>query len=539
MTTSPLQEAELAVEMMPVELLRPAEDNPRDTLGELAELTDSIEANGVIQPLIVMPTGEMGADDAEIMLVVAGHRRLAAAQLAERSHVPVIVRNDIDEAGRQAAMFVENFHRLDLGPIERARALKQLADAGVSQKDIGAKVGVTQPTVSKWLQLLKLPENAQGWIAEGQLTQEDGVAMAALPADTVKELCTGRAPTHLDISHARRVADAAKKVAAAEKDAKSKGWTVLDEDPDFYQQLGLEGDDRPVALDEDRHGPEGLLAHVDPAEHLDEPCHAVYINDHGVVVPACTDPERHPKPEGWKSPFEIEQEELRLERARGPESRGKVPAPSAAERDEIHARLVAAMEPIKTVCTKLLADGGAGGQEVIDFGVLAMLADDDWDSRPIGDLLGIAVAPYNTDGLVDAIKGAGAITGLRVLHAWGMAYGLAALEDLAHVVLRGHDIDDEEELVERARTLLEHLAGLAEVPTFDEFLASLSTAPDADGDSDRPTVEVYEEKGKYKRRCSACGELDGVNTKEDLAQTRAVQHMREVHEIEPAEAGAA
>ena len=282
--TDILEESALVVETMPIGLVEPDPDNPRDTLGELAELTDSIESNGIFQPLIVTPTGVLGDDDREIVMVVAGHRRLAAAKLAELTHVPVIVRADIDEQSRRSAQFVENFHRLDLGPIEKARALKQLADAGVLQRDIAATVGVTQPTVSKLLALNKLPENAQQWVADGSMTQEDAVLLAALPAAKVKELCKDRKPTCFDITAAKRRIDAEKRVAEAEKTVKAKGWKTLEEDPAPYQQLGLEGDDRPVALDEDRDDPQGLLAHVDPEWHESEPCHAVFVSPMGEIL---------------------------------------------------------------------------------------------------------------------------------------------------------------------------------------------------------------------------------------------------------------
>jgi ParB/RepB/Spo0J family partition protein len=552
--TDTLSETELLVELMSVELLRPDPDNPRDTLGELAELTDSIESIGVLQPLIVTPTGEIGAEDQEIMMVVAGHRRLAAALLAERTHVPVIVRSDIDEEGRRAAQFIENFHRLDLGPIERARALKQLADTGMAQKDIGEKVGITQGTVSKWLALLKLPVKAQKWVADGSLTQEDAVAMAALPKETIAELCGGEEPPDdLDIHHAKHLIEVEKKHAAAVKAAQAKGWRILEDDPEYFQQLGLEGDDKPVSLDDDRESPYGLLAHVDPTEHESEPCHAVFIDD-GEVTSACTNPSAHPMPEGWKSPFQLRVAEQQAEAASAARAQprkklaeqGKIPAPRRGE--FIREQVVAKVEPVRATCRRLLSER-VDPESVVDFGVLAMLQDEDWDPRRIGELLGLQLPPFNTDGLVEAITGDGAITGLKVLHAWGLASGLSALEELAQVTI-GHSPvefnEDDDWFVADARKLLEHLAGFEfnseDALTFEQFVASCSSTSDEEAReevADGPTVEVYEQKGKFKRRCSECGDLDGQNTKEELAQGRAADHLRDVHKIELAEAGAA
>jgi len=537
--TIPLQEAELAVEMMAIELLRPAEDNPRDTLGELAELTDSIEQIGVLQPLIVRPTGELGRDDAEIMLVLAGHRRLAAAILAERTHVPVIVRTDIDESDRQAVFFIENFHRLDLGPIERARALKQLSDSGVSQKDIGAKVGITQPTVSKWLALLKLPEKAQKWVAEGKLAQEDAVSLAALPTEKATELCADGVPPDWRIRNAKSEVEDAKKRAAAEKTAKERGWRILAEDPDLFQQLGLEGDDEAVALDDDRDDPRGLLAHVNPIEHVGEPCHAVFIGRGGELRHACTDPSRHPRPEGWKSPREIEMAEAVATGLDGSGRKLSKYEVERAKRSAARDQILTAIAPIKALCTSLLATD-VEAKSIVDFGVLAMLEDEDSDPRLAGDLLGLKVDPYNADGLVEAIRGEGAIDGLKVLHAWGLAYGLTALEALAFdVSLDRVDTDEIAWYMPASRRMLEHLGGLCEfdptVPTLEEFLLACHNLEDPEvSDREEPTVEVYTQRGKYKRRCSECGDLDGQNTEEELANERAVQHLKEKHGIEVA-----
>jgi ParB family chromosome partitioning protein len=113
--------AKSSTEIRPIDALRPNALNPRGDLhpAGLEELADSIRAQGVLQPLLVTPGGE----------VVAGHRRLAAARLAGLSEVPVIVR-DLDGVQQQEIMLVENLQRQDLSCVEEARAYRRLPHHG-------------------------------------------------------------------------------------------------------------------------------------------------------------------------------------------------------------------------------------------------------------------------------------------------------------------------------------------------------------------------------------------------------------------------
>src|SRR6266702_8178692 len=98
-----------STEFRPIDPLRPNQLNPRGELHSagLEELADSIRAQGVLQPLLVTPGG----------VVVAGHRRLAAARLAGLSDVPVVIR-DLDAVQQQEIMLAENLQRQDLSAVE-------------------------------------------------------------------------------------------------------------------------------------------------------------------------------------------------------------------------------------------------------------------------------------------------------------------------------------------------------------------------------------------------------------------------------------
>lgn len=158
---------------MPVDKLLPSEDNIRRDLGDLTDLADSIREHGVLQPLLVY------VDDDRQWRVVAGHRRLAAAKLAEQRLVPVVgVPRMVAPIHRTAAMVVENTHRVGLSPMEEARALARLRDEGCSQRAIAERIGRTQAHVSRRLALLDLPEPIQAQVDTGGISLEKAVSIA-------------------------------------------------------------------------------------------------------------------------------------------------------------------------------------------------------------------------------------------------------------------------------------------------------------------------------------------------------------------------
>jgi ParB family chromosome partitioning protein len=131
----------------------------------IARLAASIEADGVVQPLLVK-AGEDGR-----VTVIAGHRRLAAAKVAGISEVPVTFYEG--ERARPASL-VENLHREDLDPIDAARGLKAIAEEFnlTTNRDIAAQVNMSVQWVGERLRLLRLPEGCQARIASGEVPVE-------------------------------------------------------------------------------------------------------------------------------------------------------------------------------------------------------------------------------------------------------------------------------------------------------------------------------------------------------------------------------
>ena len=151
---------------VPIELVKPNPNNPRRLFAqaELDELSSSIRDRGIIQPIVVRPSGR---DSYEI---VAGERRWRAAQRAGIHDVPVIIVEVSDGEALQLAI-IENVQRADLNPIEEAGAYQRLADEfGYSQDEVAKTVGKSRPHVANTLRLLKLTKPVQDLVMAGKLS---------------------------------------------------------------------------------------------------------------------------------------------------------------------------------------------------------------------------------------------------------------------------------------------------------------------------------------------------------------------------------
>jgi ParB family chromosome partitioning protein len=162
--------------------LLPDPDNPRDDVGDIRELANSMAAAGLLQPVIARRT----IDDR--LIVIAGHRRLAAAQELGWATISVIIRRDMPPDDVLAAMLIENGQRTDLDPIEEARAYGKLRarlnDCPVSE--LSRRVGRSQPHISARLALLALPIEEQEQLRAGQMNLGEATRRARLAAGTAR-----------------------------------------------------------------------------------------------------------------------------------------------------------------------------------------------------------------------------------------------------------------------------------------------------------------------------------------------------------------
>jgi len=153
---------------------------------ELKELTESIRANGIIQPIIVRPIGTG-------FQLIAGERRLRAAELASMTSIPALVRRASDEQLHEWAL-VENIHRVDLNPIERAKAYHEYISAfSLTQAEAAERLGEGRSLIANYIRLLDLPHEIKQMMANGQLSMGHARAILALPTDELRRKLANRA----------------------------------------------------------------------------------------------------------------------------------------------------------------------------------------------------------------------------------------------------------------------------------------------------------------------------------------------------------
>jgi ParB family chromosome partitioning protein len=158
--------------------IRPNPRQPRKRFDpdSLATLAASIREHGVLQPILV-------TEMIDGYQLVAGERRLRAAQAAGLDRIPAVVRQLADRQQLEVAL-VENLQREDLDPIETADAYHQLIEEfGFSQEDLATRVGRARSTVANTLRLLDLAPGVQAAVADGRLTEGHGRALGGLATD--------------------------------------------------------------------------------------------------------------------------------------------------------------------------------------------------------------------------------------------------------------------------------------------------------------------------------------------------------------------
>jgi ParB family chromosome partitioning protein len=220
---------------LPVSLIKPNPSQPRTNFDAdaLAALAASIEATGVVQPLLVRPLPDGSYE------LVAGERRWRAAQQAGVDKVPAVVRDQAEPERLQAAL-IENMVREDLNPVEEARACSALVeDLGLTKEELAKRVGRSRPAVSNLIRLLELPDEALELLEAGELSEGHGKALLAAPGHDVR----------------RRLA----------RDAARGGWSVRETEERV--RLASQPKARPTRAPAD---PDAVAALRDAAEALEE-----------------------------------------------------------------------------------------------------------------------------------------------------------------------------------------------------------------------------------------------------------------------------
>ena len=167
---------------LPVGLIKPNPGQPRTKFDPeaLSALAASIEASGIVQPLLVRPLPDGSYE------LVAGERRWRAAQQAGLEKVPAVVR-DQAEAERLQAALIENMVREDLNPVEEAKACAALVeDLGLTKEELARRVGRSRPAVSNLIRLLELPDETLELLEGGELSEGHGRALLGASGNDVR-----------------------------------------------------------------------------------------------------------------------------------------------------------------------------------------------------------------------------------------------------------------------------------------------------------------------------------------------------------------
>jgi ParB family transcriptional regulator, chromosome partitioning protein len=185
---SPAEQTE-SLQQVPVDLIDPNPRQPRTGFdeGELRALADSIEARGVLQPVLVrsLPGGRYE--------LVAGERRLRAAKLAGLGRVPALCRST-EESERLELALIENMARQDLNPVDAARACAALVDElGLTKEEVGRRVGRSRSAISNMIRILELPDEVLAMVESGELSEGHGRAILQLRDRSMQRVLARRA----------------------------------------------------------------------------------------------------------------------------------------------------------------------------------------------------------------------------------------------------------------------------------------------------------------------------------------------------------
>lgn len=197
-----------------IDLIEPNPEQPRTRFvdANLDELARSINANGIVQPIVVRKVGTR-------YQIIAGERRWRAAQRAGLRKVPVTVKDIADEKLLEIAL-VENIQRQELNPVEEAKAYRKLIDTiGFTQEELAERVGKERSRIASSMRILKLPQDIQTLIEEEKLSAGHGRALL-MSDETATQRRIARSIVELGLSvreAERMIKKAASKAANVDK----------------------------------------------------------------------------------------------------------------------------------------------------------------------------------------------------------------------------------------------------------------------------------------------------------------------------------
>jgi ParB family transcriptional regulator, chromosome partitioning protein len=220
------QEGELRA--LPIQYIQPGKYQPRRHWNDeaLDELAASIKAQGLIQPVVVRAIGKNSYE------LIAGERRWRAAQRAQMSEIPALVK-DVPEVAVPAMALIENIQRQDLTPLEEADAIKRLIDDfDLTHQQAADAVGRSRASVSNMLRLIDLPASIKRLLDDGKLEMGHARCLLTLPEHQAEALALEAARNNWSV---RELEDAARKAQTAPK-GKAKSAPARDPNIDALER---------------------------------------------------------------------------------------------------------------------------------------------------------------------------------------------------------------------------------------------------------------------------------------------------------------
>ncbi|MFI4913337.1 MAG: ParB/RepB/Spo0J family partition protein [Sedimentisphaeraceae bacterium JB056] len=189
---APEQESSVGTRLQEIDLnlITPNPYQPRTEWDEqeLTELVDSIRANGIVQPIVLRQNGET-------YQLIAGERRWRASKIAGSKSIPALIRDVTEEQMLELAL-VENIHRSDLNPIERAKAYHEyLQKFKLTQAEAAEKLGENRSVIANHIRLLDLPHEVKDMLVNKALSMGHARAILGLPGDELRKKLAYRALT--------------------------------------------------------------------------------------------------------------------------------------------------------------------------------------------------------------------------------------------------------------------------------------------------------------------------------------------------------
>jgi len=232
-----------------IDEIEPNRDQPRTEFDEeaLAQLSESIRENGVLQPILVRPIFGGGYQ------IVAGERRYRASLMAGLSEIPAVIR-DMDDKKTMEIALIENLQRENLNPVEEALGYRTLMETyNMTQEEVATSVGKSRPAIANALRLLKLPEYVLAFVSEGKLSAGHARALASIEdPEKICALAEEIVEKGLSVRYAEQAAKPEKEKKVKEKEKTPK--------PNYYKEVEMaltEALGRKISVSKAKNGGKG------------------------------------------------------------------------------------------------------------------------------------------------------------------------------------------------------------------------------------------------------------------------------------------